>query len=177
MTDLLASYLPRLRAFVRLRLTEPLRQRESTSDVVQSVCREVLEGAVTFEYQGEESFRAWLFTTAWNKIRERARFWGAQKRAAAAHAPPASAEVVDAYALLHSPSRIAIGKEMAERLELAFDALPDEYREVIALARIAGLPHEQIARQLHRSEGATRMLLSRALVALIAVVDRLEGRR
>ena len=62
-------------------------------------------------------------------------------------------------------------------MEAAFDSLPDDYREVITLARIAGLSHAEIARQMARSESAVRMLLSRALVAYIAAMDKVCGRR
>jgi DNA-directed RNA polymerase specialized sigma24 family protein len=44
--------------------------------------------------------------------------------------------------------------------------LPEHYREVIALARIAELPHREIAAQLGKTEEATRILLYRALAAL-----------
>ncbi|MCA8975247.1 MAG: hypothetical protein KDC98_11025, partial [Planctomycetes bacterium] len=40
--ELLVRHLPRLRAFVRLRSPFALRARESCSDLVQSVCREVI---------------------------------------------------------------------------------------------------------------------------------------
>ena len=42
---LIAGYQPRLLAFVRLRLDDRVRAREATMDVVQSVCREVLQHA------------------------------------------------------------------------------------------------------------------------------------
>ena len=41
--QLLEQHLPRLRAFVRLRMGAQLRARESASDIVQSTCREILE--------------------------------------------------------------------------------------------------------------------------------------
>ena len=43
MQRLLEEHLPRLRAFIRLRTNQAIRARESCSDLVQSVCREVLE--------------------------------------------------------------------------------------------------------------------------------------
>jgi RNA polymerase sigma factor (sigma-70 family) len=67
--------------------------------------------------------------------------------------------------------------ELAQQMELAFDRLPDDYREVITLARIVGLSHAEIARQMGRGEGAVRMLLSRALVAYVAAMDQVRGRR
>jgi DNA-directed RNA polymerase specialized sigma24 family protein len=68
----LARYMPRLRAFIRVRTKAMVRQHESCSDLVQSVCREVLQGAAKFD-RGDGPFRAWLFRTALNKILERTR--------------------------------------------------------------------------------------------------------
>src|SRR5262245_11640957 len=77
---LLLRYLPRLRAFVRVHSSQLVRQQESCSDLVRSVCGEVLQGAEKFEYRGEGPFRAWLFRTALNKILERTRSMTQQKR-------------------------------------------------------------------------------------------------
>ncbi len=54
---LLEANLPALRAFVRLRMGPTLRAKESASDLVQSACREVLEGLDRFQFQGAENFR------------------------------------------------------------------------------------------------------------------------
>jgi DNA-directed RNA polymerase specialized sigma24 family protein len=59
--SLIERYLPQLHAFVRLRLGA-LRARESSMDIVQSVCRELLASRERFEFHGEDRFRAWLFT-------------------------------------------------------------------------------------------------------------------
>ncbi len=57
-------------------------------------------------------------------------------------------------------------------IEAAFDRIAPPDREVIALARIAGLPHAEIAQQLGKSEAAVRTMLKRALVRLAAALDR-----
>src|SRR5262245_16784174 len=169
---LLQRYLPRLRAFVRLRMDASLRQRESSSDLVQSVCREVLQHAGTFEYDGEERFRAWLFKTALHKILEHKRAAVAAKRDVRREVSMTDGvDYADLRLALQSPSQVAIAGELAQQVEQAFDLLSDEHREVIALARIVGLPHAEIARQMDRGEGAVRMLLSRALVAFVAAMD------
>lgn len=174
MQALLERYLPRLRAFVRLRVDRSLRERESSSDLVQSVCRQVLEHIDTFEYRSEEAFRAWLFKTALNKIRERARFHRAERRAPGREQGAEEDALVPMYARITTPSEAAAARELAERMEAAFDRLPEDYREVITLSRIVGLPRPEVARAMGRSEGAVSMLLSRALVELVAVLD---GRR
>ena len=175
---LLQRYLPRLRGFVRLRMDASLRQRESSSDLVQSVCREVLQHAGTFVYDGEERFRAWLFKTALNKMLEHKRAASAQKRDVRREvAIGDEVDYADLRLALQSPSQVAIAGELAQQVEAAFDQLSDDHREVITLARIVGLPQAEIARQMDRGEGAVRMLLSRALVAFVAAMDRVRGRR
>ena len=173
---LLQRYLPRLSAFVRARLDPSLRARESGTDFIQSACREALAHADTFTYRGEEEFRGWLFTIALNKIRQRVEHFATQKRGAGGKAAPLpDSGVVDARATFNSPSQVAMGHELEERMQHALDQLPEEYREVITLSRIAGLSHTEIARHMNRSEGAVRVLLSRALLRLVAVMQERDG--
>jgi len=182
--QLIEHHLDDLRAFVRLQVDPQLRARESCSDVVQSICREVLEDLPGFDYRGEGSFRAWLFTAALNKVRQKGAYHRAQKRdpAREERAGPSAADSgasvgADLYASLcsfePSPSQNAIAHEQAERIERAMDTLAEDHREVLLLARIVGLPHAEIAKRMERSENAMRTLLSRASVRLLAA---LEGR-
>jgi type IV pilus assembly protein PilW len=71
--------------------------------------------------------------------------------------------LLDCYRTFCTPSGVLQAREEVERIEAAFDALPDDYREVITLSRIVGLSHAEIAERSGRSEGATRTLLYRAL--------------
>ena len=175
---LLERHLPGLRAFVRLRSDRAVRAKESSSDLVQSVCREVIQGADNFEYRGMAAFKGWLFTAALRKIIEKDDYYSAQKRDVSKNVPlqNSSAEgnenLLAAYSGICSPSQAAQSREELERVEKAFDELPDEYREVITLARIAGLSHAEIAQQLGRSEPACRQLLKRAMVRLAVLLER-----
>lgn len=164
--ELLERHLPALRAFIRLRTSKAIRDRESQSDLVQSVCREVLQGAERFEYQGEAAFRSWLYTTALRKLIERDRYWRSQKRDIDRELRAEEPSLLDCYATFATPSQDVAVREQMERIEAAFDALPDDYREVITLSRIVGLSHAEIARQMGRSEESSRQLLRRALVKL-----------
>ena len=69
--ELLARHLPGLRAYVRQRTGQAIRARESVSDLVQSVCREVIQHADRFQYGGEVGFKPWLYKTALRKIANR----------------------------------------------------------------------------------------------------------
>lgn len=179
--QLIATHLPALRAYVRLHLPAALREQESHTDVVQSVCVEILQHEGSFEYRGPEAFRGWLYTWARRKIQDRSRYWRAEKRALGKRTDVAADESLGAlagvYRGLASPSADAVRNEDVLRLEAAMERLPDDYREVIGLCRIAGLSREEAgARMGGRAPGAVRMLLSRALVALSHELERERSR-
>jgi RNA polymerase sigma-70 factor (ECF subfamily) len=164
--EMLQSYLPQLHAFVHARLGPQLRAHESSLDVVQSVCRELCEVRAGFDFRGEDRFRAWLFTAALNKVRERHRQLHSRKRDVARLEPVFDPGASTAMANLLTPSQEAIGHEAAQAIGAALAALTEEHREVITLARIVRLPHRVIAEVMERSEEATRQLLGRAMMRL-----------
>ncbi|MFT7676274.1 MAG: RNA polymerase sigma-70 factor (subfamily 1) [Planctomycetota bacterium] len=171
---LLEHHLPALRAYVRLRAGALVRNREASSDLVQSVCREVLERADNFRYPSDAAFRRWLFTTALRKIMDRRKFHLAEKRDVGRDLPIASegAElaVLQAYGKLTTPSQNAVVKEELERIEAAMDQLSEEQREVVSLSHVVGLSRAQIAEQVGKSEGSVRMLLHRSMARLAVLL-------
>mgnify|MGYP003673651816 CR=1 FL=1 len=160
MSALLERFLPDLRTFARLHMG-PLAQLESSSDIVQSVCRRVLEGLDNVELRGEAAFRKWLLVVCTNRIRDKQRHWLRDKRDVRLEAQLDS--VADCVGDFDTPSGEHIRQEELLRLEAALERLPDEYRRVVTLSRLVGLSHAEIATELGKSEGATRMLLLRAL--------------
>lgn len=172
---LLARHLPAMRAFVRAHMGAQLRARESSSDLVQSVCRELLTHQERFQYPGEQQFLAWLFTTARRKIANRARDLERDKRDARREvgglAESAMAELGAAYAKVSSPSGKALRAEEIARLEAAVDQLPDEQREVVTLAHLAGLSRAEIGVQMGKTEEAVRALLHRAKARLAILLE------
>lgn len=169
--------MPELRAFVRLRAGEALRQRESTSDLVQSTCREVLSHLDRFQFPDDTAFRRWLFVTAQRKIADRVDHHLAQKRAAAREERLASdggaydESLATCYRRFSSPSHRALVRDEIEQIERAFDGLTEEQREVVTLAHVVGLSRAQIAEQLGKSENAVRIVLHRALARIAEVVN------
>jgi RNA polymerase sigma-70 factor, ECF subfamily len=184
--QLLQRHMPGLRAYVRLRAGATLRKHESSSDLVQSVCRDVLENMGRFRYPGEAAFRAWLYATALRKIADRAEYWKAAKRdpvrevrldgrggSTSAPSSQDDARLIDVYrASFFSPSQAAMGREALARIESAFEKLPEDYREVIVLSRVVGLSRAEIAERMGRTEASVRNLVSRALAEL---AEHLEG--
>ncbi len=169
---LLLHNLAGLRGFVRLRLGAGLRAREDSEDLVQSVCREVLEDLTAVRVDSAAEFRHWLFRAVEHKLIDRARFWGQAKRAGT---PPGSEvdarEIVDGYSVICSPSRNLEAKEQIASIERAFDRLPKSYQEVIVLARVEGLSGGEIAHHLGHSEAYARTLLARALARMSTLLE------
>ena len=166
--ELLQHHLPGLRAFVQHRISPRLLAKESSSDVVQSVCREVLLGVASFQYQGEAAFRGWLYQTALRKLADHQRHFEAQKRDA--QPVPLSTLSAAEFSLIasavHSPSSQAMMREELERLERAFASLSESDQLILRMIRIEGLSHAQVAQRLQCSEESSRKQLSRALARL-----------
>jgi RNA polymerase sigma factor (sigma-70 family) len=161
--------LPLLRTYVRLHSDAMLRQRESCSDMVQSVFCECLGELERFDFRHEAAFRKWLYQKALWKIVDRRRYWLADKRN-----PDRSVDAaIDALpAQTASVSGLAIGAEDLGALEKCFAELPDDYRHVIAAAKLIGQTHAEIAADTGRSAEAVGMLLHRALARLGTLMKR-----
>jgi RNA polymerase sigma factor (sigma-70 family) len=172
-TRRIADHLGALRAYVRLRLGRAIRAREESADIAQSVVREALEDLPRFS--GEASgLRGWLLRRAENKIKDRGRFWKRERRDAAREIEADAASDASVLAECRSfltPSRDASAKEELERVERAFAKLSEDQRRIILLARVAGLSHAEVAREMERTELATRTLLSRAMARLAVLLE------
>lgn len=169
---LLQDHLQGLRAFVRLKSGRLLRQKESHSDLVQSVCREALRDLGDVRCADEAGFRHWLYSLALNKVLHRAEYHAAQRRDPARVEDGADmGQLIRGYAGLHTPSQHVSAAEEIQRIETAIDQLSEEQREVLIQARLVGRSHEEIAADLGKSETAVRKILSRARARLGILLD------
>lgn len=179
LNELMTRHLPAVRAFVRANMGAQLRARESMSDIVQSVCRELLTHRARFRHATEHGFAAWLFTEARRKIGKRVRDLARDKRDATREVAGLSESAIAAlgaeYARISSPSGQALRREEVAQLEVALDQLPAEQREVMTLAHLAGLSRAEIGGLMDRSEDAVRQLLRRAKARLSMLLERAEG--
>jgi len=176
-SSLLRTHLPGLRAYIRLHSDQALRACESSSDLAQSVCMEVLKNLGEFEYRGEAAFRSWLFKLAMSKIGDRRRYWLAQKRDRRRQegATPTELREAEGYASIVTPSRVAMGLEEMQQLEACFDELPEDQRRVLVLSRIVGMNLAEISAEVGRSEGSVRGLLNRGMTRLSWLMSRRQG--
>ena len=170
--QLLVRNLPGLEAFVRLRMGATLRGLMTAPDLVQSVCREVLEDLGDFEFRGEGPFRHWLFVRAENKLREKHRYHHRDKRdRQKAVSLSEGTNAITGYRTLHTPSKDLEVQETMRRVEAAFDQLPEDYREAVTLYKLCELSYAEIAERMNRSEGAVRNLVYRGISRLALLVD------
>ena len=174
----LQDHLPALLAYIRRKIDPVIRDHESCADIVQSVCREVIEHQEDFEYRGRVAFRAWLFKTALNKLIDRKRYYMAEKRNARREIHitnfSCSSRIEAMYSVLFSPSQAASAKEDVERLEVAFNLLSEDHQKVIHCSRYLGMSQAEIAEKMDRTVPAVRTLLHRALGRLGLLMHRAE---
>ncbi len=179
--ELLVHFEPKLRAFIRLRAGPLVLARESASDLVQSVCREILENIEGFRWGGDAEFRHWLFTIARRKIADRYAYWAAAKRDVHREHPegtPAIQDIVASYSAFATPSAHARAEEAAADIEQAFQSLSNRQQDAIVLSRVFGLSHAEIADHADFTDAAAvRRTLHRGLAALSDAMVRLRSAR
>ena len=108
------------------------------------------------------SLRPWLIrivqNLAYNHYRDRAR------------RPQASIDLVEPIAAPVGTERIAEDREELHRIMRLIRELPDERREALIMRFALGMDNAEIARAMGRSNGATKVLLHRAVKQLEEMV-------
>lgn len=165
-----------LREWLGRRIGAGLSERLDVEDALQETLAQAVASFGKFEHRGAGALRAWLHSIGEHVI---------LRAADARRRKPVISLRHEVAADDASPSRTARREERFERLEGALARLPGEYREVIRLARLEGLPIAEIAVRMQRSAAAVSMLLSRALRRLregfgdtesMSLPDRMLGR-
>ncbi len=162
--DLYRRYHDQLLLTIRASLGRKLRGHLQSEDVFQSVALEALHALEGFEYRGPGSLRHFLNRLAVNKIRDRADFFGAAKRAGDT---PLTDTVMKAVS---ADEPAYFDGERYERLERCLERLPEEMREILLLRKVDGLPSKEVATLLGKSDEAVRKVYSRALAKLTVMM-------
>ena len=165
---LVEGYAEGLRRRVRKRLSPPVRRRVSESDVVQETWMMARRKLSDFEFQGEESFRAWLGAIAENTTR------GLVKRHARAAQRDVRTEVTrgSRKQTAHHPGTLptasseATGRELRVHIETAMGDLSPDHRTVIELLQHRRVTIAEAGELMGRSTNAVKKLHGRALAEL-----------
>lgn len=153
------------------------RDNQRAEDLFQQVFLKVFQNASGF--QGQSTFRTWLFSIAVNAARDL--FRKEKLRQAVSldqgrnsddgDSPPAG--VPEPEASGPQPVDIVADHELTRHLETAIDALDDEYRAPFVMARFNGLSYQEIADSLHITVPTVRMRIHRAHRKLTSQLARL----
>jgi RNA polymerase sigma-70 factor (ECF subfamily) len=164
-TLLFEKYRRRLAVLVYYKLSEELRGSIEVDDVMQETFFAAARDAGNFTYRVPGSFLSWLARIAEHVIIDEARAHSRKKRHAEelvrfrSESNPGGAEPVDSQ----TPSRILAQEEGVRGLLERLNALPEDYRQVILLAKVEGLTTQEVAERLGKTREATAVLLHRAV--------------
>ena len=117
-------------------------------------------------FRGDSAFYTWLYRIAANAAKN---YLVAKRRRPGADATIEDAEVFDEGGLLSetaSPESLAMGGELAEVVECALNALPDELKAALMLREFDGLSYDDIADVLGCPVGTVRSRIFRAREAI-----------
>lgn len=171
----LGEYLTRHRAallaYIEKNMGAAVRSKVEPDDVLQEVSSEAVRSLPAYDLGDRDPF-GWLCQLAQRRIIDAHRHhFGAQKRAARREVSLATPigetsrrALVDLLvASMTTASRAFSRDQKRIQLEAAMQQLPDEQREALRMRYVEGLPSKEIAERLGKSDGAVRVMLSRAL--------------
>ena len=118
------------------------------------------------KFRGDSAFYTWLYRIAANTAKNHL---VAKGRRPGAHATIEDAEGFDEGGMLSesaSPEALAMGGELAEVVESALNALPDELKAALMLREFDGLSYDDIADVLGCPVGTVRSRIFRAREAV-----------
>ena len=118
------------------------------------------------KFRGDSAFYTWLYRIAANAAKN---YLVARGRRPGADATIEDAEVFGDTELVSesgSPEAVAMGDELAEVVEAALQALPEELRAALTLRELEGLSYDDIAYVLGCPVGTVRSRIFRAREAI-----------
>jgi RNA polymerase sigma-70 factor, ECF subfamily len=176
--QLLELYRHYLRLLARIEIGRNLQAKLDASDLVQDTLLEAHRHFPRFEGSSETQLVCWLrqimAASLANLLR---RYLGTQGRDVRLERDLAvrldqSSQLLDRglVAPISSPSCQASRREQAVLLADALEKLPQDYREVIVLRHLEGLPFAEVSRRMGRSPDSVEKLWVRGLTRLRKVM-------
>jgi RNA polymerase sigma-70 factor, ECF subfamily len=92
-----------------------------------------------------------------------------------ARRPESAIEDAAVISAPHTTETLVEGREELERILAGVQQLPDDHREALIMRFALGMDNREIARALGRSDGATKVLLHRAIKQLEGIVEQPSG--
>ena len=161
------------------------------SDLVQDIAQETFIRAyrALAQFRGDAQFYTWLYRIAVNTAKKQLMelkrdpliFQSQMKSQDDDETSSSERELNSNVADTETPEAILASKEIAQAVNAAMDALPEELRMAITLREIEGLSYEEIAQALECPIGTVRSRIFRAREAISnrikPMLDRQTGKR
>ena len=172
--ELLDGYRKYVVFLARTGLHHHMQGKADPSDLAQEVCLAAHGNIADFRGQTAEEFAGWLRGILTNILAMHVRrFLGTQKRDPRLE-QNLNASLASASGFLHSriaadvtsPSQQFARNEAFLQLAEALESLPEDYRQVIVLRHVDGLPFAEVARAMGRSVDSVEKLWVRGLAKL-----------
>lgn len=160
-------------------------------DLVQDIAQETFIRAyrALAQFRGDAQFYTWLYRIAVNtakkqllELKRDPLVYQSQLKSADDDETSAPERELNAHvADTETPEAVLASKEIANAVNAAMDALPEELRMAITLREIDGLSYEEIAQALECPIGTVRSRIFRAREAISArikpMLERQSGKR
>ena len=159
-------------------------------DLVEDLAQETFIRAYRAlgQFRGEAQFYTWLYRIAVNtakkalvELRRDPMVTETALRNAAAGDDDATSVVENDLTSPETPESLLAAKEIANAVQAAMQALPEELRQAVTLREIEGLSYEDIAEMMNCPIGTVRSRIFRAREAISArvrpLLDRQGGKR
>jgi RNA polymerase sigma-70 factor (ECF subfamily) len=163
-----------LRVYVERNMGPALRRKVDPEDIVQEVGIECVRSIEIMDLAQRDPF-SWMCQVAERRIVDAHRkFFNTQKRDAGLEVPLGSpgsqtekGGLIDLLvASITSPSQAYSRDQRHQRLSQALAALPELTQEALRLRYVEGLASKEVARRLDKTDGAVRVMLTRAIKRL-----------
>lgn len=179
--DAMAEYLQfrrnDLMAVILNKMGMALRNKIEAEDIFQEVSTGAVQNMDQLDFTEKGPF-GWLCEVAQRRIVDADRKFSAQKRAkhkeVGIHGSPEQSQIGIANLLvasITSPSRAFSRQQKEFKLLHAMEKMSDDQRTVLNMRYGEGKPTKEIAESIGKSDGATRVLLTRALKKLKNLVE------
>ena len=169
--QILEQYRGYLTVLARVQIGRRLQGKVDAADVVQEVFLEAHRHFGQFRGSVQAELTSWLRQILAGSLANLVRhYYAAQQRDVRLECElrdevdQSSRALARALLAPHSsPSQRAVRREQAVLLADALERLPEDYRQVLVLRHLEGLPLPEVARRLERSVDAVKKLWTRAL--------------
>lgn len=160
-------------------------------DLVQDIAQETFIRAyrALAQFRGDAQFYTWLYRIAVNTAKKQLMelkrdplvFQSQLKSAEEDETSGSERELTHGATDTETPEAVLASKEIAEAVNAAMEALPEELRMAVTLREIEGMSYEEIAQALDCPIGTVRSRIFRAREAISArirpMLDRQGGKR